>query len=124
MLESDIESKLRDLIVEILGARDSEIRPEASLFHDLGADGLDGEEFMEAYAKHFQVDMSDFEVSRHFGPEAGFNPFSYFYWRFFKPDVLRKIPITLAHLVDCARTRRWITPSEPARADFERSNPS
>jgi Protein of unknown function (DUF1493) len=117
--ETDIESELRELIVHELGALDYELRPTASLFHDLGVDGLAGEEFMETYARHFAVDMTGFHFNHHFGPEAAFNPFLYFYWRLFAPEHLRFIPITFAHLAHRARSHRWTTPSEPARATFE-----
>ena len=119
MNQTDLESELRNLIVHELGAADTDIHSDTSLFHDLGTDGMDGEQFMEAYARRFDVDLANFEFSLHFGPEAAFNPLLYIYWRLFTPHRLRFIPITFAHLTQCALTHRWTTASEPARASFE-----
>jgi hypothetical protein len=40
-------------------------------------DGTDAVEFMEAFSKEFNVDMSEFEFDKHFGPE-GFSPLDLF----------------------------------------------
>lgn len=38
---SEIESKVKDIIVEKLGVNEEEVKPEASFTNDLGADSLD-----------------------------------------------------------------------------------
>ena len=74
----------------------------------LGLDGNDALEFMEAFRDKFGVDMSEFKFSEHFGPEAGLNPFYYIYCLLFARDKLRKLPITLDDLAEAAKNKRWI----------------
>lgn len=44
---------------------------------DLGVDGDDGAEFLNAFAKRFAVDIASFANERYFGPEAGASPMSF-----------------------------------------------
>ena len=120
MIQPTIEAELKALMARELGVSPDRICAMTSLLHDLGVDGFDAEEFIEKYAQYFTVDMAGFDVRRHFGPEAPFNPFLYLYWRLFSPAHLRVVPITFSHLLRCALDRRWTTPTEPPRAHFER----
>ena len=45
---------------------------------DLGVDGDDGAELLDAFAKRFAVDIESFANARYFGPEAGASPMSFF----------------------------------------------
>ncbi len=49
---------------------------ETSLNDDLGMDGDDAIEFMQAFSQRFKVDLTDFPYSKHFGPEAPATPLS------------------------------------------------
>ena len=75
-------------------------------------DGIDAVEFMEAFSKEFNVDMSEFEFDKHFGPE-GFSPLDLFdivyCWlgRIFKKDLSGDIAITLRDLVSAAKAKKW-----------------
>ncbi|OAI56951.1 hypothetical protein AYO49_03200 [Verrucomicrobiaceae bacterium SCGC AG-212-N21] len=46
------------------------IAPETRLAADFGIAGLDGKEFMEAYAQEFDVDITGFDWIDYFGPEG------------------------------------------------------
>ncbi len=90
----------------------SSLSENTRLQHDLGMDGTDAAEFMEAFSEEFNVDMSEFEFDRHFGPE-GFSLVDLFdilfCWlgRLFKKDLSGTIPITLRNLVSAAESKKW-----------------
>lgn len=56
---SEIEEKVRDIIVEKLGVDASEVKPEASFTNDLGADSLDTVELIMEFEKKFDVTIPD-----------------------------------------------------------------
>ena len=56
---TDIESKVKQIIVEKLGVDESEITPTASFTNDLGADSLDTVELIMEFEKEFNVSIPD-----------------------------------------------------------------
>lgn len=56
---SDIEEKVKSIIVEKLGVDESEVTPEASFTNDLGADSLDTVELIMEFEKEFNVSIPD-----------------------------------------------------------------
>ncbi len=71
-------------------------------------------DLLAGFRERFHVDMTDFDFSRHFGPEAGFNPLIYLYWLVFDRSALWKVPITVADLEEAARAGSWRPSSRPA----------
>jgi len=51
--------KVQDIIVEQLSISADDVKPEASLVDDLGADSLDIVELIMAFSDEFGVDISD-----------------------------------------------------------------
>ena len=56
---SEIESKVKAIIVDKLGVEESELKPEASFTNDLGADSLDTVELIMEFEKEFGVSIPD-----------------------------------------------------------------
>lgn len=56
---SDIESKVRQIIVEKLGVDEKEVTTDASFTNDLGADSLDTVELIMELEKEFNVSIPD-----------------------------------------------------------------
>ena len=56
---SEIESKVKEIIVEKLGVDEAEVKPEASFTNDLGADSLDTVELIMEFEKEFGVQIPD-----------------------------------------------------------------
>ena len=56
---SEIESKVRAIIVDKLGVDDAEVKPEASFTNDLGADSLDTVELIMEFEKEFGLSIPD-----------------------------------------------------------------
>jgi hypothetical protein len=79
---------------------------QTNLVEDIGLDGDDADEFMAAYAKHFNVSPGDFQYSDYFGPE-GFDPIGSIL------DLIRRKPplkpLTLGMLETAANVGEWDT---------------
>ena len=56
---SEIELKVRDIIVDKLGVNEEEVKPEASFTNDLGADSLDTVELIMEFEKEFNISIPD-----------------------------------------------------------------
>ena len=61
---ADITSKVKEIIVEKLGADESEITPEASFTKDLGADSLDTVELIMEFEKAFEIQIPEEEAQK------------------------------------------------------------
>jgi acyl carrier protein len=56
---SDIENKVKAIIVDKLGVDESEVTTEASFTNDLGADSLDTVELIMEFEKEFNIAIPD-----------------------------------------------------------------
>ena len=61
---SDLEEKVKDIIVEELGVEREKLTEGASFMEDLGADSLDTVELVMAFEKEFDVDIPDEEAEK------------------------------------------------------------
>ncbi|MGH8426652.1 MAG: acyl carrier protein [Gammaproteobacteria bacterium] len=61
---SDIEEKVRKIVVEQLGVKEEDVKPEASFVDDLGADSLDTVELVMALEEEFECEIPDAEAEK------------------------------------------------------------
>ena len=61
---SDIESKVKAIIVDKLGVYEAEVKNEASFANDLGADSLDTVELIMEFEKEFQIQIPDDQAEK------------------------------------------------------------
>jgi acyl carrier protein len=61
---SEIESKVKEIIIEKLGVEESEVTPEASFTNDLGADSLDTVELIMEFEKEFGITIPDDQAEK------------------------------------------------------------
>ena len=59
---SEIESKVKSIIVDKLGVDEAEVKNEASFANDLGADSLDTVELIMAFEEEFKDQMGGEEI--------------------------------------------------------------
>lgn len=59
---SEIEKKVKDIIVDKLGVSPSEVTPSANFTNDLGADSLDTVELLMEFEKVFGIKIPDAET--------------------------------------------------------------
>ena len=103
-------------MAETVCKRPNEIQNELTLLGDLGMDGDDAAEFLEEFAKRFEVNMECFKFEKHFGPE-GMYPWQFpvFVWRLISGIWDRREPedidglkvIKVEDLIQAAKTKRW-----------------
>jgi acyl carrier protein len=61
---SDIDAKVKAIIVDKLGVDEGEVSPEASFTNDLGADSLDTVELIMEFEKEFNISIPDEEAEK------------------------------------------------------------
>lgn len=61
---SEIEAKVKEIIVEKLGVEESEVTLEASFTNDLGADSLDTVELIMEFEKEFGISIPDDQAEK------------------------------------------------------------
>ena len=75
-MNTDSFEQVKTFIAEFSSVRKDRISAETRINGDLGIDGDDGEELLEAFCARFGVDARLFPRDKYFGPEAGANPLS------------------------------------------------
>ena len=61
---SNVEEKVKDIIVEELVVEREKLTSEASFMEDLGADSLDTVELVMAFEKEFDIDIPDEDAEK------------------------------------------------------------
>ena len=61
---SDINERVKDLVVEQLGVSADQVPPQASFIDDLGADSLDTVELVMAFEEEFGIDIPDEDAEK------------------------------------------------------------
>ena len=61
---SNVEEKVKDIIVEELGVEREKVTSEARFMEDLGADSLDTVELVMAFEKEFDIDIPDEDAEK------------------------------------------------------------
>ncbi|MBK9130740.1 MAG: acyl carrier protein [Gammaproteobacteria bacterium] len=61
---SNIEERVRKIVIEQLGVKEEEVTREASFVDDLGADSLDTVELVMALEEEFECEIPDDEAEK------------------------------------------------------------
>ena len=61
---SDIQNRVKAIIVDKLGVDESEVKPEATFTNDLGADSLDTVELIMELEKEFNITLPDDQAEK------------------------------------------------------------
>ena len=56
---SEIESQVKQIVVDHLGIEESKVTPESKFIDDLGADSLDTVELVMAFEEEFGIEIPD-----------------------------------------------------------------
>ena len=59
-----IEERVKKIIVEQLGVKEEDVKPEASFVEDLGADSLDTVELVMALDEEFDIEIHDEDAEK------------------------------------------------------------
>ncbi len=63
-MSDNIESKVKEIIVEQLGVNADQLKPEAKFIEDLGADSLDTVELVMAFEEEFGIEVPDEDAEK------------------------------------------------------------
>ena len=102
----ELKERVFMMVATQTGHRRAELSLQTNVFRDLGVDGDDAEDLLIGFSKEFDVDLKRLQFSRHFGPEAPFNPIALLmprWWRWQR----ERIPVRMQDLVDAAASREW-----------------
>jgi acyl carrier protein len=61
---SSIEERVKKIVAEQLGVKEEEVKNEASIVEDLGADSLDTVELVMALEEEFETEIPDEEAEK------------------------------------------------------------
>ncbi len=64
MAHSNIEEKVKQIIVEELGVDEAEVTPNARFIDDLGADSLDTVELVMRFEEEFEMEIPDEDAEK------------------------------------------------------------
>jgi len=64
VLEMDVYSKVKEIIVDQLGIEEDDVAPDASFIDDLGADSLDIVELIMAFEEEFDIEIPDEDAEK------------------------------------------------------------
>jgi len=64
VLEMDVYSKVKEIIVDQLGVEEDDVAPDASFIDDLGADSLDIVELIMAFEEEFDIEIPDEDAEK------------------------------------------------------------
>jgi acyl carrier protein len=96
---ASIAESVLSLVADYTGCRREQLNLDTALNQDLGVDGDDACELLDAFAKKFGVDLSRFHYDRYFGSEAGGLPVLGF--------GSSCAPLTIRDLVQMVDQRTW-----------------
>ena len=103
--------QVRQLLARQMGVRENKVTMDTRLRHDLGMDGADAWEFLDAFCEEFSVDLTDFPHDSYFGGEMVFT-FMDLYNFLFDRSKLKMRELTVRELVALTETKRWIPTGE------------
>ena len=61
---SSVEERVAKIVVEQLGVKEDEVKPESSFVDDLGADSLDIVELIMAFEEEFDIEIPDEDAEK------------------------------------------------------------
>lgn len=96
--------QIYNLIGEMCGVKESDLKPDTDIFEELGVVGDDFSELIEEYSERYSVKMDSYRWYFH-GDDEGNNLLAFI----FKPpnEKVQRIPVTPQMLLEFARTKEW-----------------
>ena len=64
MKMEEVQSKLKEIVMDRLNAEEDQIKPEASFVEDLGADSLDIVELIMGIEEEFDIEIPDEDAEK------------------------------------------------------------
>lgn len=103
---NDDFQKIIDFLSRELCVKKESLSLHSRIFHDLGVDGADGIDLINAYSEKFNVDIGDFPYSEYFGNEGAISPFSLVSRLLMGRTMDDKKPLTVGDLAEGVKLRK------------------
>ena len=98
----EISIQVKELISYHSGVKIEKLHEGTLIEEDLGTTGDDAWELMEDIHSKLNVDLTDFDFTLHFAPEAGsIDNKEYGYY-----------PVSVGHLIQVASNKKWMMPEK------------
>ncbi len=109
MPEDELTAKVLEILANNRGCPVKSLHASSRLLDDLGLAGDDVDDLFRDLMNEFgEIDLNEFDFYRYFIDEAaGLWP-----WSRSKGNRRPKFPVTVAHLVDVVRAKKWFDPEE------------
>lgn len=108
-MDTELEQRVIEFVLQHRAMRTTSLRLAATLRTDLGIDGADGVDFLNAFARTFNVDISDLRITDYFGPEMGPSLLADLVGLWQPHTELKEI--SLGDLVSAAKVGSWPPPT-------------
>ncbi|WP_341914319.1 DUF1493 family protein [Ferrovibrio terrae] len=100
---ADLRAEVIAFVRRQTGHKQKTIGDDTTLMYDLGVDGIDAIDLLEAFIKQFGVAPAGLDVERYFNSENGFRAL---HKAIFTDDQFE--PLTIGMLVKIAAAKRWL----------------
>jgi Protein of unknown function (DUF1493) len=109
-IKADNFTLLRTFISEQTGHNTEKILQESRINFDFKIDGDDADDFMQAYSKEFNVDLSEFDFEKYFNTEGTDPIIGFFIW-LFRSNRTPKSALYVKDLLLAVDTKKWVKTS-------------
>ena len=108
--DADMHQLLQLVHKEVGLPRHKTTHLETSINIDLGCDGAQARQFMDALKQDFAIDLGNYDAYRYFDPYRYFQPAGFdVYFKQGAKDRSNKIPLTIGMLYQAIKAKRWDT---------------
>jgi hypothetical protein len=111
-MNTDLANRVRQFVGDFCRKNPDQLQADTRLEEDLGITGDDAAEFLKAFAAAFEIDLTEIEFHKHFGPECSVPMIVWPRWLKDQASELGKHAVTVGHLVEVAAARRWSCPPQ------------
>lgn len=87
------------------------ISANTEINNDLSIIGDDAYFILLSFEKKFNVSLDGLNFEEYFAPELHL-PFQYAYYKLFKPDKLKRKPLTISHMAEVVEKGYWFEPAD------------
>ena len=101
------EDTLKKVIDFFGGNSSTPINGNTEINNDLKITGDDAYFILLDFEKKFNVSLKGIDLNDYFVPEM---VFKYWYYKWFKPEKLKRKPLTIGHMAEVAKKGYWFEP--------------
>jgi acyl carrier protein len=101
-----IEQEVIELVAKKTGKTKDKITPEKT-FYDLGIDGDDAVELVDALCERYQVPVEGVDLRKYIGPEGAFTVINHVFNAVAREGSVERKELRISDLIKTAEDHRW-----------------